>query len=150
MESRKLYASRLALIDEVNKLDSSRGPSQQNISSGQAEFLGVVREGKYVNNFMLVFVEGIPTNEQARELGVRWWDASSEEIWSQVTGFDVTRLRTYDNPAPRWASQISFSLPTFAALCDFLDPMDIEWKSAVETLAYIESEGWSPDWGGDE
>lgn len=160
--NRKRYVERLHLIDGLSNEAHPNGPHRWNISYGQSEFLGIAQRGEFHAKLVLVSTFGSATSEENREKNIEWVDVLPEEIWSQTAGFEVDILRTNeetgklqaDDPITnyialyRWPNRSAFSFTTFESLWKFLKPLDIEWFGATEAFRILESEGWSPDWGG--
>lgn len=154
-EARREEARRLELYRErLEKIDASAlgrenlGPQEWNIRQGQAEFLGRTTSGDFPDDYVVVEVEGIPTQDPAREESDEWLNLSEEEFLQRISGFWVVVLRTSEKQPFRRDGVCEFRFDSLQALREFLDPLHVSWQGASHTMRQLDQSGWSPDWLG--
>ena len=149
-EARRLesYRERLKEIDASALGSEHLGPDEWNIRRGQGEFLGRTTSGEFPDDYVVVEVEGLPTQDPAREESDEWLNLSEDEFMQRITGFWVAVLRTSEKQPFRSDEACEFRLDSLQALRRFLDPLHISWVGASDTMRQLEQSGWSPDWLG--
>lgn len=144
---RERYVQRLVAIDSMSPGTGSLAPSAWNIGLGQADFLGNVHKGRFENFYVVVEVQGMPTQEDLREDGARWWEYSEPEMLQTVTGFWGTFVRRSQDQPDIEAADREFEFATLPELQEFLNTMDVTWHPARESLDYLDGEFYlSNDW----
>lgn len=143
--SNAAYLARLREIDDVACGAESAAPSSWNIGLGQSEFLGLSRAGKYPDNYFVVVVYGIPTEESLRREDQHWTSLSSVEMLGSITSILAMRFRSRGDQMS-WGGQGSFEFDDLQSLQSFLEPLEIEWRTAVDSYELLLLGGWSPDW----
>lgn len=151
-QSEVAYLHRLQEIEAWSSGPADWSPSLENVGKGQAEFMGFAAQGQFADHYIVVDVEGIPTQSGRREYSLDWMDADRSQLLGEVTGYWVGFLRNSDNQEAKSSQETEFSFATISALHDFLNPMDISWYPAVQGFRMTEGIGfYSPDWRcGDE
>lgn len=142
------YRERLEKIDASALGREKLGPDEWNIRQGQSDFLGRTTSGDFPDDYVVVEVEGIPTQDPAREESDEWLNLSEEEFMQRITGFWVAILRTSEKQPFRSDEVCEFRFDSLQALRAFLDPLHVSWQGASDTMRQLDQSGWSPDWLG--
>lgn len=142
----ELYRERLKEIDASALGREKLGPDEWNVRRGQAEFLGRTSSGDFPDHFVVVEVQGIPTQDPAREQSDQWLAMSENEVMQRITGFWVAVLRTSEQQPFLSSEEDEFTFASLHALQGFLGPLHVSWLGASATFRLLDQSGWSPDW----
>lgn len=151
-QSEEAYLRRLQEIEAASRGPDDWGPSLTNIGKGQAEFMGYATKSRFADHYIVVDVEGLPTQSGRRERTLDWVDTEQAELLRQITGYWLVILRNSDSQEEMSSGESEHWFETMSALNVFLQPMETAWYPALQGYQLIDGVGfYSPDWRcGDE
>lgn len=146
-QSEDAYRCRLQEIEASSHGPEDWGPSLLNVGNGQAEFMGYATKSRFADHYIVVDVEGLPTQSGRRERTLNWVEVEQAELLRQITGYWLGILRASDGQEAMVPGESEYWFETMAALKDFLQPLGISWYPALQGYQMTEGVGfYSPDW----